>query len=296
MRNPRNGSPLPCNAGNPWTHTSRKKCFMGAYRRLNAVGLLCCAVATGAGFAQAAEPAAATTLAPAPAPASDYTLTTNVGLFSQYVFRGVAYTQERPAIQGGVDFAHSSGLYAGIWGSQLSGKAIQNATGEIDLYAGYAFSYGDFSYDAGMLQFLYPDGKYSGTSQGYNTLEAYASVGWKWVKLKYSHELTDYFGYNNTSFGSAGNGRSRGSHYLEANAVVDLGSGWTVEAHVGRQVVKNYEQYSFTDYKLGVGKDLGSGWQAKVGYSTTNADSTLYTIDGIDTGRSKLVASIVRFF
>jgi electron transfer flavoprotein alpha subunit len=80
------------------------------------------------------EPAAAAAEAPAP----DYTLTTNVGLFSQYVFRGISYTQEKPAVQGGADFAHSSGLYAGIWGSNVSSKAINEAVGEIDVYGGWA--------------------------------------------------------------------------------------------------------------------------------------------------------------
>lgn len=243
--------------------------------------------ALGAG-AQTAEPPAAA--------APDYTLTTNVGLFSQYVFRGISYTQKKPAIQGGADLAHSSGLYVGIWGSQISGKAIQGATGEIDLYGGYAGSAGDFSYDAGLLQFIFPDGKYPGAGEDYNTLELYASLGWKFLKLKYSHSLTDYFGFNNGSFGAAGNGNSKGSHYLEANANVDLGAGWGLELHVGRQTVRHYGQYNFTDYKIGAGKDLGNGWQAKLGFIDTTADSTLYTIDGVDTGDRKWLASIARSF
>ena len=53
-------------------------------------------------------------------PAPDYTLTANVGLFSQYIFRGIAQTAGKPAVQGGFDWAHSSGFYLGTWGSNIS--------------------------------------------------------------------------------------------------------------------------------------------------------------------------------
>ncbi|MBS0447633.1 MAG: hypothetical protein JSR59_16950 [Proteobacteria bacterium] len=242
-------------------------------------------VATGAA-AQAAPPT----------PPSSYTLTTNVGLVSQYVFRGVSYTQERPAVQGGVDLAHASGWYAGLWGSSISGKAIQNATGEIDLYGGYATTIGAFGVDAGVLQFTFPGGRYDGTGQNYQTTELNLALSWQMFKLKYSHTLSDYFGFNDRSFGAAGNGSSKGSGYLELNASFDLGNGWSVDAHVGRQRVEHYAAYSFTDLRLGVASDLGQGWRAALAWADTNADRALYTIDGVHTGDGKLVASIVRSF
>ncbi len=241
-------------------------------------------------------PVAAQTADAAAAEASPYSLTTNVGLFSEYVFRGISYTQEKPAVQGGADFAHTSGLYLGIWGTNISSKAIQNAVGEIDVYGGYATSVGDFGLDVGLLQFIFPGGRYEGSREDYNTLEAYAAVSWKVFKLKYSHSVTDYFGFNDKSFGTAGNGDSKGSHYIEANAAVPFGDGWAVDLHVGRQTVRHYEDFNFTDYRIGIAKDLGQGWRASLVYIDTNADSTLYTIDGVDTGDSKFLASIVRSF
>lgn len=246
-------------------------------------------------LASAALPALAADAPPAAEPAPSYTLTTNVGLFSQYVFRGISYTQKKPAIQGGADFAHQSGLYLGIWGSQISGKAIQNATGEIDLYGGYATTVGDFGLDVGFLQFLFPGGQYTGLGENYQTLEASVAVSWQMLKLKYSHALTDYFGFNDRTF-AAGRGDSKGSYYLDLTATVPFGEGWSAEAHVGRQKVRHYDEYSFTDWKLGVAKDLGQGWKAGLAYIDTNADSALYTIDGVDTGHRKVLASIMRTF
>src|SRR5262245_2069147 len=59
-------------------------------------------------------------LAPAAEPASPHTITGNVGLFSQYIFRGLTQTNEELALQGGFDYAHSGGFYAGTWGSNVS--------------------------------------------------------------------------------------------------------------------------------------------------------------------------------
>ena len=46
-------------------------------------------------------------------------ITGNVGLTTDYVFRGISQTDEKPAIQGGLDYAHSSGAYAGVWASNV---------------------------------------------------------------------------------------------------------------------------------------------------------------------------------
>ena len=48
---------------------------------------------------------------PAPTPA----VTGNISLVSDYRFRGISQTFEKPAIQGGFDYAHASGIYLGNW-------------------------------------------------------------------------------------------------------------------------------------------------------------------------------------
>jgi uncharacterized protein (TIGR02001 family) len=233
-----------------------------------------------------------------------YTISANVGVFSQYVFRGISYTQEKPAVQGGFDLAHESGLYIGIWGTNVSDLALSNATGEIDVYGGYANTVGDFTYDVGFLQFIFPGGKYDPSGESLNTLELYAGVTWKFLNVKYSHEVTDYFGFNNKSFGT-GQGDSDGSHYIEANVNHEFMPGWVANLHVGHQKVKNYEDYNFTDWKIGVTKNFEGGWQASLAYITTNADSALYTICDTaggasvrckDTGDNKWLASVKRTF
>ena len=79
------------------------------------------------------------------APASDFTASYNVGLFSQYIFRGLTQTNNKPALQGGFDVSHKSGLYLGAWASNVSwprdtvaGAQPYSSGGslEIDIYGG----------------------------------------------------------------------------------------------------------------------------------------------------------------
>lgn len=211
--------------------------------------------------AQAAETAAA---------ASPHTFTGNVSVASEYLYRGIAQTRGKPALQGGFDYAHSSGLYAGVWGSSISwiNDAIPGASAslEVDIYGGYkgAIS-GDLGYDVGVLTYNYPGtGKtVAGLQQlRQDTTEVYGALSWKWLTAKYSHSTTSLFGWSKKPAGLAVvnlDDKTNGSGYLELNATYDLGSGWGVQGHVGHQKVKGNNDASYTDYKVGVTKELPVG-------------------------------------
>jgi len=228
----------------------------------------------------AAQPAmAAEAAAPAEAPA--WTITTNIGVFNQYFFRGVGYTRGLPAVQGGADVAHSSGFYAGVWGSNVYEGAIPNANVEIDVYGGFAKTFGDFGIDVGVLQFIFPGSKhfagpnganaFSAGSAGktLNTTELYAAGSWKFVQVKYSRAVTDYFGLNNTD----------GSNYLEGNINYEFLPSWTLNLHAGRQTVENNtaKTTGFTDYKVGLTKSFEGGWQVGAAYIDVAANPASLT-------------------
>ena len=209
--------------------------------------------------------------APPPPP---YTLTANVGLYSQYVFRGLTQTNRDPAIQGGFDFAHSSGLYLGTWMSNISWLKENLTTGsnvtagtyktggtlEMDFYGGYKGSVGDFGYDVGLLQYYYPGDVFTGNTKA-DTLEAYVAGSWKWFTLKYSQ------GISNKTFGVA---NSKGTNYWDLSASVPVGeTGLTLGAHYGIQTYKgkdpafngsnrtNDSVDSYNDWKLSAAYDMG---------------------------------------
>ena len=223
---------------------------------------------------------AAPAISYAQAAASPHTVTANLGVVTDYRFRGISQTHENPAIQGGVDYAHSSGLYLGAWASTITW--VRNFVGkgnkEVDIYGGYknAFGGGDLTYDVGFIAYVYPGrGPVVPTILANpNTTELYGALTYKWLTVKYSRAMSSHFvGWYG---GAAYNQDTKGSGYLEANASYDLGQGWGLSAHVGHQSVKNsvttaaiYDA-SYTDWKLGVTKDLGFG-VVGLAYSDTNA-------------------------
>lgn len=228
-----------------------------------------------------------------------HTFTGNVGVVSNYIFRGISQTQHKPALQGGFDYAHASGLYAGFWASNVSwvketGFKDNNSL-EMDFYGGYKGTLaGDFTYDVGVLQYYYPGDKLPNMVDT-NSTEVYAALAWKYVSLKYSHTVSDnLFGWTN-----AGQ-NSRGSGYWDLSANYELGDGWAVNAHVGHQTIKNFSDASYTDWKLGVTKDLGFG-VVGLAYTDTNAQgcgsaSGAYCWNGKDVSQGRGVLSFAKSF
>ena len=98
-----------------------------------------------------AIPALAAAQAPAPAPSP---ITGNMTIASDYRFRGISQTYTGPAIQGGVDYAHASGLYLGNWNSNVSSILFSGGSGiEMDFYGGWKKSFGDFGLDVGSIYY-----------------------------------------------------------------------------------------------------------------------------------------------
>ena len=81
-------------------------------------------------------------------------VTANVGATSNYLWRGVTQSADLSAVSGGLDYSNESGIYVGTWTSSLASGQY-----ELDLYAGYAGEAGDFGYDIGFIQYMYPIGE-----------------------------------------------------------------------------------------------------------------------------------------
>lgn len=214
-----------------------------------------------------AAPAFAADAAPA-----EHTVTGNFGVFSSYRFRGIDQTFGKAAIQGGVDYSHSSGLYLGNWNSNVaSGAGYPEGNLEMDFYGGYKTTFGDIGVDVGALYYYYPGSKaasYNAAKSGaVSNTELYVGASWKFLTLKYSQAVSDYFEAAN----------SKGTSYLDLSATYDLGNGWGVNGHVGHLKFKNASDYSYTDYKVGVTKEIGAGWVAGLSYVDTNAKKAFYT-------------------
>jgi uncharacterized protein (TIGR02001 family) len=222
------------------------------------------------------------------APEPDYTLSFNAGVVTDYRYRGISQTRLKPAAQGGLDFVHKSGFYLGAWASTIKWIEDSGATDgkvELDLYGGYKGELAkDLTYDLGVLRYEYV-GNELGSVSGYanaNTTEVYGALTAGIFTAKYSQSVTNLFGNIN----------SKGSKYLDLSANFDLGDGWTLTPHVGRQLVNNNSNYHYTDYSLTVAKDLGKGLTATLMAVDTNANSSYYTWGGKYVGKSGVVAGV----
>ena len=230
--------------------------------------------------------------------ASPHTFTGNVTLASEYIYRGIGQTNRDPAIQGGFDYSHSSGLYLGTWASNvswLSDLGGISSSVEIDVYGGYRGSItDDLSYDVGVLTYNYP-GDYPHGFTDADTTEVYVGLGWKWLSAKYSYTTSSHiFGWTSST-----GGKTRGSDYIELNAGYDLGDGWGINGHVGHQKIKHFGAASYTDWKIGVTKDLGFGTLG-LSYIDTNADGDAgepyRNAYNEDLGEGRLVATFGKTF
>jgi uncharacterized protein (TIGR02001 family) len=241
-------------------------------------------------------------------PASPHTFTGNLTVTSDYRFRGISQTFRQPAVQGGFDYSHSSGFYAGNWNSSISGSLFQNGAGvEMDFYAGYKFEpVKDFTADIGLLYYYYPGAEIGTTGVEYNNAEIYISGSYKWFSAKYSYGLTDFFGLKRTTAAGyafsplTATGDSKGSSYLELNATFEVADKTSVSLHVGRQMVKGYDRLDYTDYKAGIARDFGL---ATVGLSIvgTNADKNYWRLSNAagqtkDLGTTSAILSVSKTF
>jgi uncharacterized protein (TIGR02001 family) len=117
--------------------------------------------------------AAATVALSGAAMADELKLAYNIGVTSDYVFRGVSQTQEDPAVQGGVDATYGMG-YAGVWASNVD-FGSKNPSTEVDFYAGVKPTVGDTSLDLGVIYYSYTKDK--GLTPGaYSYLELKAAA------------------------------------------------------------------------------------------------------------------------
>lgn len=108
----------------------------------------------------------------AEAPASDFTITGNVALVTDYRFRGLSLSGGDVAIQGGININHSSGFYVGTWGSSLEDSAVYGHT-EVDVFGGWTGAVADgITADVGLLYYVYPNGHVGKA----NVWEPYASL------------------------------------------------------------------------------------------------------------------------
>ncbi len=175
----------------------------------------------------------------------------NLTLTSDYVWRGQTQTEHGAAIQGGLDYAHDIGLYAGAW---MSNTATENET---DLYVGYSKSINDdLSFKVQYLTYQYP---YTG---GMNTNEYTLGLSFKMIDFSFNYS-DDMLGTDtSTMYFTLG-----GSVEVQKNLSLGINLGYFMFDDEEKADCKNY-----LDYKVSLthSKD---GFDIAANYSDTNREN-----------------------
>jgi len=248
-------------------------------------------------------------------------VTANVTVVNNYMYRGISQSNGKPAIQGGFDYAHESGLYIGNWNSSISwisdsyktsGGVGTSAPIEMDFYGGFKKELiGEgFASDVGILQYYYPTSglQLNAIQANPNTTEVYVAQNFTFGPVtgfgKVSYAVSTLFG----------NVNSTGSYYPDLTLNYDTGMfGIALNGHIGYQYVagnqpssnlngvSNSTLYSYTDWKLGLTKDFGGGLSGALAYVGTNAATykgsySYVSPQGKNNGRATGLVSLTKTF
>ena len=176
-------------------------------------------------------------------------LSANVSVTNNYIWRGLTQTTNEAAVQGGIDYSHDSGFYAGTWASNVQYGADDVYSYEHDLYFGFAGESGDISYDVGYLYYNYD------AEAEFDFAEIYGSVGYGAFSATLyllAHTEADEMDGQDFGFGKAS--------YVSLDYATEIMNGTELGLHVGHHQGDFAEAFnglteSYNDWAISVSKD-----------------------------------------
>ena len=172
------------------------------------------------------------------APAAWAQFSGSVAVSSEYIYRGQALSGGNPAVQVGLDFAHDSGIFAGIWSSTLD---LPNPTGrrdvELDLYLGYQHAFDNpLSAAVSIVRYTYPGqtGDFD-----YDYTEALLTV-------IYDERYSVEFAYTSDQYGFDAVGR-----HVELRGDWPLENAWVISAGLGHSDLDDLDTSDYLYWDVG---------------------------------------------
>jgi len=198
-----------------------------------------------------------------------------IGVTSDYRFRGVSQTAGDFAVQGSIDYSADNGFFAGAWASNVDDESY-DADVEIDIYAGYWGAFGEdeeLEYDVTLTYYTYP-----GQDESTKYLEA--TVGFYFAGFHLAQWYTNDYANADVDL-----------HYTELNYSYEFIENWSIDAHVGYSYGDGADLdwgEDYMDYSIGVSTEL-----AGVGLSLAWLDTNLSDDNIIDDGAWKNEGTIL---
>lgn len=190
----------------------------------------------------------------AASPASAEGLSATLTLVSSYKTWGQDQTQNKPAIQGGLEYHWANGLYVGNWNSSVSWAPEVSI--ETDFYGGYNGTAAGFDYGLGVYRYGYP-----GYSDA-NTVKLFVSVGYSGLEMKYFHTVSREFFDLGTK-----------ASYTSLSYTHNISDTLTAQVSAGRTDYFDNaaaELPDYTDFRVGLELDVGDGYSISAAVAGAN--------------------------
>ena len=192
-------------------------------------------------------------------------LSANVAITTDYSFRGISQNDEAMAIQGGFDYAHENGFYAGVWASNVDDSFFAGSSIELDTYAGWSGDAGPVSLDVGYLRYNYPDSDASDPLIGYETDTDEFHIG---VSKDFGTVSAGFTYYYSPDFFDVGNGS-----YFDFGVDIPVGD-FSIALHYAATKIDEKDggaDLDYADYGIGVSTEI-EGFGLDLSYSGTDDD------------------------
>ncbi len=185
---------------------------------------------------------------------------------SNYMYRGMSFTNDKPALQGSFDWGYGN-FFAGAWSSSLSDQDGDGYELETDFYVGYADSV------AGIDWFVMPIYYKFSSFDKKNVDGLDADVFELWLDASYAINDTvsvhSMYAYSPDFFFESGD-----AHYIKGDVTVQLPQGFSLNAGLGYQDVEGWggnTGWDYTHWDVTIAKSL-AGFDLSLMYSDTSAD------------------------
>jgi uncharacterized protein (TIGR02001 family) len=195
---------------------------------------------------------------------SGFSVTGSVVGQTDYMFRNISQTRNRPAAQGNLELSHESGFYVGGFVSNVAFVGT-DARQEVDGLAGFRFEFSGLKVDIGGVYYSYPG--FTAQPGQYDL-----AFGEGVMKLSYEIEPVTLLGtaaYSPDFFGSSGTGVWLEGGFDWKTSVFDI----TLSGRLGHQWIERNNRFGAPDY-LAYGiflqRDIAAGFSVSVGYYGTD--------------------------
>jgi len=231
-------------------------------------------------------------------PFSDKNFSGTLSLTTDYVSRGISYTDGEPAVQGHFDYSHPSGLYSGIWASSLDDGGYSNNI-ELGPYVGFWGMLGPVVYDLMAAYYFYPDAEDEGFEFDYFEYHGGLSYTIEGTPLEPKFGI----GYTYSPEYTCEEGAY---HYFNGTLDLKLPLNFVLEFEVGHANVQGDkvtgngaglnggDGYEYTHWRAGLTTEV-KGFGLNLSYHDTNEEKFFNDVMGQQAGE-KLVFTLSRSF